>query len=114
MVSVASPHTTRPVGVRRGKGYADEFAQGFIGWCRRGVGRKFSITVGDLQGLAEHDYAAALGIPMPPARSMLSAIQRLEGVEVRHGLRGRLSGGRKTTVYTISMDADAASNDRAA
>ena len=72
---------------------------GRVHWL--GAEKVRSLTVGDLLTVSTRDYATVLGMPRPPDRSLLAAIKRMPGVEVRPDLRGLCADGSKTTTYTI-------------
>ncbi len=98
---VASPEAPPIIGIKRGTEYAVRFAADFIGWVRRNSGPTVSLTDDRLLEISLHNYATALGIPVPPDRSLLAAIKKMPGIEVRANRRGYTADGSKTTVYVI-------------
>lgn len=89
------------IGVRRGAGYADQFAMEFVACVRRSFGHSVNWTVDDVLTISKQHFAAPCGIQVPPDRSLLAALKRLPGVEARQDVRGVRGDGGKTTIYTI-------------
>lgn len=101
MIGDAAPNEVPMIGIRHGRDYAEQFAFEFVAYVRRSFTHPVRWTVDDVLAVSKLPFAVECGIPVPPDRSLLSALKRLPGIEVQQDVRGFRPNGGKTSVYTI-------------